>query len=95
MVSNTRNPIEEHPDMTMSEDFLSMEDPPAAKEMDFQWRPPSSGQQMDEQLPEEDSSQTKVRARRGAPDFKRRPSFEYEDYKKNAYNRLSIFDHQH
>lgn len=98
MVPNTRhsNPIGEHPDMTMSEDFLNMEDPPAAKEMEFEWeRPASVEQQRNEQLPdEEESPQRRIRARRGAPDFNRRPSFEYEDYKKNAYNRLSIFDNR-
>ncbi|GCF01200.1 hypothetical protein ZYGM_001468 [Zygosaccharomyces mellis] len=98
MVPNTRNsnPIGEHPEMTMSEDFLNMEDPPAAKEMEFEWeRPASVEQQRNEQLPdEEESPQRRIRARRGAPDFNRRPSFEYEDYKKNAYNRLSIFDNR-
>lgn len=98
MVSNTTNtnPIGEHPDMAMSEDFLNMEDAPAAKEMEFKWeRPFSAGQQRGEQSPDEGSSERRVRARRGAPDFNRRPSFEYEDYKKNAYNHLSIFDNQH
>lgn len=95
-----RNTLGECPAMAVSEDFLNIEEPPAPKEMEFNWeRSPLGEKQKKEETPEYNSAPRRIRARRGAPDFHRdrdgrRTSFDFEDYKKNAYNHLSIFNDQ-
>lgn len=93
-MSSTRNTLGERSDLIESQDFFDLEDAPIAKELEVEWELPSTEQQRgdEEEEEEKDNAQRRVRARRGVPDFNRRPSFEYEDFKKNAYDRLSMFD---